>query len=113
MEKVNTKSIELLKEFLASLESLEYTRAIDVAGGDGRVTKECLCGLFPAIDLMDQCPKAINLVMQVKHFFPRLKNVKKSTMQDYEFKHEYNLILMNWCIGFLDDNELVTFLLKA
>ena len=53
MEKVNTKSIELLKEFLASLESLEYTRAIDVAGGDGRVTKECLCGLFPAIDLME------------------------------------------------------------
>ena len=51
--------------------------------------------------------------MQVKHFFPRLKNVKKSKMQDYEFKHEYNLILMNWCIGFLDDDELVTFLLKA
>ena len=95
------------------MESLEYKRAIDVAGGDGRVSKECLCGLFPAVDLFDQCPKAINKVKQVRPFFPRLKSVKKKTMQEYVFKNQYNLILMNWCAGYLSNDELILFLLKA
>ena len=45
MDKVNKRSLEVLEEFIGSLESLEFNRALDVAGGDGRVSKELLCGL--------------------------------------------------------------------
>ena len=34
-------------------------------------------------------------------------------MQDYEFRSTYSLIALNWCIGYLSDEELVTFLKKC
>lgn len=113
MEKANKPSIELMKEFLTNLDSLEYTRALDVAGGDGRVAKELLCDLFPAVDFFDQCQVAVDMVRQVKPLIPKLKHVDQETMEQYEFKEQYTLIMMSWCSGFIEDDDLIAFLLKA
>ena len=113
MEKAHEPSIALLKEFLAGLDSLKYARALDVAGGDGRVVKELLLGLFEAVDLFDHCPKALNKVEQLKALFPKLEHVKRAKMQEYKFKEKYSLILMCWCSGYLNDEELAVFLIRA
>ena len=39
MEKVNVPNIEFIKKFLRELTSLGHARALDVAGGDGRLVK--------------------------------------------------------------------------
>ena len=102
-----------MKELLGQLSTLEPTRALDVAGGDGRVSKGLLCGRYLAVDFFDQCPEAVKQVRQVKALFPSLSRVEEARMQLYEFKEEYSLIMMCWCSGYLKDEELIAFLTKA
>ena len=92
---------------------MEYARALDVAGGDGRVVKELLCKLFREVDFFDHCLVAVGKARYLKLMTPQLKKVEQATMEGYQFNEQYNLILMSWCCGYLDDNELVAFLLKA
>ena len=98
---------------MRGLASLEYARALDVAGGDGRLSKELLLELFGAVDLFDRCKVALAKVGQLKALLPKLKRVDEATMQDYQFKERYNLVMMCWCCGYLDNDELIAFLIKA
>jgi len=72
-----------------------------------------LVELFDKVDLFDRCPVALALVNAVKAVLPKLKHVKQATMQEYQFEEKYNLILMCWCSGYLDDEEFLIFLRKA
>ena len=98
---------------MRGLASLEYARALDVAGGDGRLSKELLLELFDAVDLFDRCKVALAKVSQFKALLPKLKHVDEATMQEYQFKERYNLIMMCWCCGYPDDDELIAFLKRA
>ena len=113
MKKVHEPSVSLMKKFIGSLPKLEYARALDVAGGDGRVAKEVLVEIFDKVDLFDRCPVALALVNAVKAVLPKLQHVEQATMQEYQFEEKYNLILMCWCSGYLDDEEFLIFLRKA
>ena len=44
---------------------------------------------------------------------PKLGRVDQATMQAYEWKELYNLVMMCWCSGYADDVELMHFLIKA
>ena len=56
MKICHSRCIELMKEFLQSIEDLSHLRALDVAGGDGRFSKSLLVKLYDIVDLFDQCP---------------------------------------------------------
>ena len=47
--------IRLLKEFIGSIEENSKLTAIDVAGGDGRLSETLLTGIYDRVDLFDQC----------------------------------------------------------
>ena len=44
---------------------------------------------------------------------PRLKHVDHAKMQEYQWKEMYSLILLRWCSGYVDDEELKAFLMDA
>ena len=80
MKKAHEPSVSLMKKFIGSLPELEHARALDVAGGDGRVAKEVLVELFDKVDLFDRCPVALALVNAVKAVLPKLQHVEQATM---------------------------------
>ena len=48
-------SLKVLDEFLESIQGRKFTRAIDVAGGDGRLALEYLMKHYAKVDYFDQC----------------------------------------------------------
>ena len=66
--------------------------------------------MFKRVDLFDQCPLAIDQVKAWSRGVEAVKSVKLATMQTFQFKRQYSLITFNWCIGYLQENQLVGFL---
>ena len=52
-------SLRLLRYFFRSLVDMGTGRVLEVAAGDGRVTKDLLRDKYKAIDCFDQCPIAV------------------------------------------------------
>ena len=65
MKKANTNLIRDLSIFLDNLKSLKYEKAFEVACGECHVTKGVLLEKFNQIDLLDQCPKSIELAQKL------------------------------------------------
>ena len=59
MKQCHPRSIEILKRFLASIHGRSLFRALDVAGGDGRLCSSLLLKSWRRVDLFDQCPVAV------------------------------------------------------
>ena len=59
MELCHGQCIEILQGFLDTLPQRPKYRAIDVAGGDGRLTASLLVKQYNKVDLFDICPEAI------------------------------------------------------
>ena len=51
--------MEVLQAMLIKLNGHSRFRAIDVAGGDGRLTMGLLLDAYDKVDLFDQCPEAV------------------------------------------------------
>jgi len=113
MAQVEKQNIEMIEAFLAQLPDLKYDRALDVGAGDGRVTKELLQRLFAAVDLLEPDKDNFHQIKQIKPLLPKLKDAAQASMQDYEFKVKYSLILLCWCAGYEDDDQLEAFLGRA
>ena len=103
-------SLELLYGLLAKLPSMQQERAIEIGCGDGRFTVDALLGRFSAVDLFDQCSKAISKVKVLKRKHKSICNIERATMQGYIWKDNYNAIFSRWSIGYLKDQELVQIL---
>jgi len=51
--------VKQLRLFIRSLRNHKYNRALEVACGQGLLTKDLLSKLYKYIDMFDQCSKAI------------------------------------------------------
>ena len=51
--------MEILKRFVGSVVPRSLFRALDVAGGDGRLSASLLLKSYRRVDLFDQCPEAV------------------------------------------------------
>ena len=88
-------------------------QALDVAGGDARMSTGFLLNAFAKVDLFDQCPEAVK---RARHAMQRHKSfgyVSQATMQSFEWRFRYSGIFMVWCSGYLVRPELVRFLQRA
>ena len=59
-------SVQMLEGFLKSLGELDRKRALEVACGDGRLTRDLLAKWYEEVDMFDQCPVAVELVKQLR-----------------------------------------------
>ena len=65
MKICHSRCIELMKEFLQSIEDMSHLRALDVAGGDARFSKFFLVDMYDKVDLFDQCPIGVKKAQTV------------------------------------------------
>ena len=60
---------QLLKRLVESVQPRSFIRALDVAGGDGRLATSELFKPYMRVDLFDQCTQAI---MEARNAFQRV-----------------------------------------
>ena len=113
MIEANPKRCYLMNESIKSLPDLKHDRALDVACGNGYLTYLALMPNFDAVDLFDKAPDAIEEVKEWSDKKSNIDRVDVARMEDYQFEATYTLIALNWCTGYLDDEQLVTFLKKC
>ena len=59
-----------MKGIMRQIPDLKKERALEVACGDGRLSKDLLSQMFTYVDMFDQCPLAIDKVLEWKSEFP-------------------------------------------
>ena len=88
----------------------EYWELIDCGGGIGRFCKQVLLPVFEEVDLVDQNPLFIEEAKQLLGEFPSMKEYYVSGLQDFEFRHKYDCIWIQWVSGQLVDDDYIKFL---
>ena len=113
MDLCHQRSIQVLADFLESLPNRAVLRALDCAGGDGRLSTSFLMKTYQCVDLFDQCPVAVKKAKEAMQGHKAFGYVDQATMQAFEWKFHYNMIFMVWCSGYLTSLQLSTFLQRA
>ena len=72
MSTANRVLLPWLAGILKDLKYLKRERALEVACGEGHVTREVLLGQFCEVDLFDPCPYAIAKVNKLKELQPKI-----------------------------------------
>ena len=113
MERANPVANMKLWEFLDNLPDLDFRNALEVAMGDALVTQGVLHERFEEVDMLDRKEDKVKAAELLKEKFPKINRITQCIMQTYRFQTKYNLIVMRWCSGFLNDFQLKEFLMKA
>ena len=101
------RSVEIMKEFVGSLEIHSRERALDMAGSDGRFTVDFLLGQYGKVDIFDQCKTAYKKALAACKGHPNFGFANKSSMQMWEYAFKYCAIYMVWCVGYLNKPTLI------
>ena len=113
MKQCHPPSVKILEALFKKLPGLDNSRALEAACGDGRFTEDLLHNWFNKIDLFDLCPIAIGKVNALKDKVKAIDDVRVADMLSYQFHHTYSAIVLRWCVGYLNDQQLVSFLQRA
>eukprot|EP01114_Cavostelium_apophysatum_P023318 TRINITY_DN8740_c0_g1_i1.p1 TRINITY_DN8740_c0_g1~~TRINITY_DN8740_c0_g1_i1.p1 ORF type:complete len:325 (-),score=47.61 TRINITY_DN8740_c0_g1_i1:561-1436(-) len=108
-------SREFLKEFLDGKHgfTLGKGRAIDCGAGIGRIAKGLIVPIFQQTDLLELNP---TFLAKAKEFInsEKVKNYFCSGLHQFDFgDNKYDLIWIQWVIGYLTDAHLVDFLQRC
>ena len=115
MNQCHEQAVDWMKSFIESLPHHQYTRALEVACGDGRLTRDLLSKMYAEVDLFDQSEDAKKHAEENNIGNENVVLTDKYTMQAYEFPEmrKYSGIIARWCITYLSREEQLTFLKKA
>ena len=80
------EAVKQLKMFLQKLPNHRSYRAIEVACGDGRLTRDLLSGYYQKIIMFDQCPQAIEDAKVETINEDNIELCEPCTMQDFKFE---------------------------
>lgn len=113
LEEVHPADILETKKFL--LEKLdhkvhEHTRALDCAAGIGRVSKSVLAGLYEKVDLLEPLPHLLKQAQNELAGNERIGKFILGSMETVELSpHTYDLIVIQWAVIYLTDDDFVRF----
>ena len=110
METGHPRSIEILKQFLGSIEELCPLYAFDVGGGGGLLSKDLLCPRYFRVDILDRDADAVEQARLALEDNKAFRQAMAGTMQNFAWGRSYNAIYMRWVSGYLSDEDLVDFL---
>lgn len=105
-------SCELL-EGLIRVHKIITKKVIDCGAGIGRVTSSVLTKYFDECDILEQDEKFVDHCRTSFSDEPKVKDIFKNSLQDFEFSKSYNVIWIQWCLENLDDQDLSNFLIKC
>ena len=106
-------AMKLMQEFFESLPVKSTDSALDVAAGDGRVSRDLLLPLYNHIDAFDQSHESVQELQKLQNTNSKLENIFTSTMENFDWQKKYGGIWLSWCVGYLNKKKLIEFLKKA
>jgi protein N-terminal methyltransferase len=109
----DVKTSNELLEGLIKNNIITPIKVLDCGAGIGRVTTNVLQNHFQEIDIMEQDDKYISYCQENFKNNPKIKNIYKSSLQDFTFPTKYNVIWIQWCVENLNDDDLINFLTKC
>ena len=113
MNVCHPRCIQILEEFICSIDNIDCARALDVAAGDGRLSGSLLKRFFKEVDLFDQCSEAVRKARNSFKGVDQIRYIEQTTMQSYWWPSTFSAIFMVWCVGYLERHELIEFLKRA
>ena len=113
MERCHIRSLEVLKGLLGKITPRSVVRAIDVGGGDGRLSQSFLINSYKKVDLFDQCPIAIKKAKAALQGSSSFGYAEQVSMKQFQWKYQYSAIFMVWSAGYISAEDLVIFLRDA
>ena len=63
--------------------------------------------------MFDHCPESIKDVSLRLSKEPKIKSITQNTMETFEWKSDWNCIVLRYCVGYLDDMVLAKVLKRA
>lgn len=110
------------KEFLEELQEenilkSKLYRAADCGAGIGRVSKHFLMNHFDVVDIVEPCEKFTNEIhtyLADEKLSLKVGKIFNEGLQAFTPKHKhYDVIWIQWVVGYLTDEDFVTFLLRC
>ena len=98
---------KVIDEFSKEFE-MKFNRCLDCGAGIGRISKDVFVKRFENCDLVEINPVYVETA---KKFIgsEKMKNFYTSSLQDFEPTEAYDLIWVQWVLGYLADDDLVKF----
>lgn len=105
-------------QFLNSLLLLENSPArnlaLDCGAGIGRITKYLLLPHFNKVDVIEPDKKFIKEILNfVGEHKSNVETLYQISLQDFKAEKKYDIIWNQWVLGYLKDEDLITFLLTC
>ncbi|RKF63833.1 Alpha N-terminal protein methyltransferase 1 [Erysiphe neolycopersici] len=92
-----------------SFNGAKLSRAVDCGAGIGRITKGLLLDIATAVDIVEPIDKFSNAIKGT----PGIDEIFNCGLEDWLPTHNYNLIWNQWCLGYLNDAQLLAHLKKC
>jgi protein N-terminal methyltransferase len=112
-DQVHEIDVSASKDFLDKLIKKKLIipgSVLDCGAGIGRVTNSVLQYYFSECDILEQDEKFVAFCKEAFKNNPKVKNIYKSSLQDFIFQRKYNIIWIQWCLENLEDDDLIRFL---
>ena len=113
MEVCGDRCVDIIQEFVYSIDHHNRDRALDMASGDGRLTVDFLLGQYKKVDLFDKCFIAYKKAKAACAFHPSFGSAERCEIEDWEYEFQYSAIYMVWCVGYFTKPKLVKALKDA
>lgn len=99
----------------AVLGTEQRDRALDVCAGVGRVTESVLLSLARSVDLFDASDQLIDAArLRLAWAGERVRQFICVAMEDFRpAPATYDIVWIQWCVGYLSDDDLVAFLRRC
>ena len=112
MQLVHKKAIEQMEGLFLALGLIKREAALEIGCGDCLVSKDFLRRYFAHIDLLDQCEEAGKEMRSFQWSCKKVRHLFLTPMQNFSTPLRYNCIVLRYSIGYLEDDDAVTFLKK-
>ena len=107
MKKNNPALLSELDNFIFGLKSMKKENAFEIACGECHVTRDLFSKIFDKTDLLDQCPQSIEHAKKLKKDCDKVNEIYHSDMASFDWEGKWNCILFRFCIGYLDEDDLI------
>lgn len=103
---------QLLNKYLVGVGD---ERALDIGAGIGRITFSSLYPRFRRIDMLDSNSAFLESAKMFEKSTgnSKIENFYASTIEEFRFKHKYDLVFVQWVLEYVSHEDLLKFFTRV
>ncbi len=105
-------SCALIKHLIDN-KKLNNDTVIDCAAGIGRVSENVLQNFFNKIDIVERDEKFVEACKKTFASNEKIRNIFCDSLENFEFRNNYDLIWIQWCLEEILYDDLIIFLKRC